>query len=134
MGLFAIFVVVRQQIKRAAGDSYEENEWGFGQVLAIGIWAPVLLSSSTSFVVIYSRSLPSFSIQMRAQDAADGRKDGLEGRLPKLWNVHIEATDNILTPEDLQPLQSSNIEDELSGRDGIDLGRMNVPPARARTT
>jgi hypothetical protein len=41
--LFAIFVDLRQRIQNAAGDSYQENQWGFGQVLAVGSWAPVII-------------------------------------------------------------------------------------------
>jgi len=41
--LFAIFLDLRQRIKSAAGTSYQENEWGFGQIMAVGNWAPVLI-------------------------------------------------------------------------------------------
>jgi len=41
--LFGIFLDLRERIKNAAGDSYQENQWGFGQVLAVGTWAPVII-------------------------------------------------------------------------------------------
>lgn len=36
------FMYLRQKVAALAGDSYKENEWGFGQVVAVVAWVPLL--------------------------------------------------------------------------------------------
>ncbi|KAK3388589.1 hypothetical protein B0T20DRAFT_364733 [Sordaria brevicollis] len=38
----AFFTYLRQKVGKLAGDSYRENEWGFGQVVAVVAWVPLL--------------------------------------------------------------------------------------------
>lgn len=39
---------IRYIMKEVAGDSWSEGAWGFGQILALFVWAPPLLSISTT--------------------------------------------------------------------------------------
>lgn len=39
----ATFVIKKTLAARAAGPSLEENEWGFGQIMAVTVWFPTIL-------------------------------------------------------------------------------------------
>jgi hypothetical protein len=39
----AILIVLRVGIHKLAGNDYAENQWGFGQVAAVGLWLPVFV-------------------------------------------------------------------------------------------
>lgn len=36
------FVDIRAVVNRVAGESYSENEWGFGQIIAVTAWLPMV--------------------------------------------------------------------------------------------
>jgi hypothetical protein len=39
---FAILILLRIGMWKMAGDDYEENKWGFGQIVAVGLWISVV--------------------------------------------------------------------------------------------
>jgi hypothetical protein len=45
----ALLIILRVGISRMAGKNYAENQWGFGQVVAVFVWAPVLLELAFGF-------------------------------------------------------------------------------------
>lgn len=53
-GVVAFMWVIRSNMQGSAGPSWTENTWGFGQILAMLVWAPVILS----FMIILGTSHP----------------------------------------------------------------------------
>ncbi|KAK4203896.1 hypothetical protein QBC40DRAFT_250740 [Triangularia verruculosa] len=64
--------VVRQKVSEIAGPSLQEQEWGFGQVMALSTWVPAVLD----FAVILT-----------------GNLKALKYRLPLGVNIHFAEKD-----------------------------------------
>jgi hypothetical protein len=50
-----LFTVLRARIIEVAGESDKSNEWGFGQIIALAAWVPVIL---TFFHILLCKSFP----------------------------------------------------------------------------
>ena len=40
---FVVLLVIRAQLSAATGDDYEDNQWGYGQILAVFVWLPTII-------------------------------------------------------------------------------------------
>jgi hypothetical protein len=57
-----VFAVLRARIIEVAGESDKSNEWGFGQIIALGTWVPVIL---TFFHILICESSTQTSLKRR---------------------------------------------------------------------
>lgn len=73
--LLAYFSMLREEIIETAGAADEANEWGFGQVLTLGTWVPVVLEWLYIFCAV-PLSLHIFLGMANSFDAG-GIKDGV---------------------------------------------------------
>lgn len=75
--LLAYFTVLRYKIIHSAEEANSGNEWGFGQILALATWAPVVLE----FLYIFICESPAFlsytGVSVFGKANADGDKGGI---------------------------------------------------------
>lgn len=65
--LLGVLLVSRNQVENIVGNGFRVNDWGYGQILALITWIPVLVDFGHLFF--------------------NSPKKGLEGRIPRPWQV-----------------------------------------------
>lgn len=66
---FAKMHLARVQLARLNEDDYEDNEWGFGQIIALFIWIPLLVELSLPLLFAGSRLLRLSAVWRQAKEA-----------------------------------------------------------------
>ncbi|KAK4207099.1 hypothetical protein QBC37DRAFT_433990 [Rhypophila decipiens] len=99
--LLADLLRMRAQMQALAGDEYEDNDWGFGQITAVMTWVPVVQETLFSILrtVRYSRSVA----EGRSHDTDRVASVGLLARMDNM-EVNDQQTMEL---EDLTPRVSS---------------------------
>lgn len=84
----ADLIITRNQVHRLAGEKFEDDELGYGQIVAALLWLPVVVEYGYIFSCEYH---PSWSIHtvvlMTYISFTVGAKRGLRGRLPTTYTA-----------------------------------------------
>ena len=59
VSLFSCFALYRHRLAKFAGSSYVEDEWGFGQILAVLTWVPTIVD----FLVVWKGSFDTLIVR-----------------------------------------------------------------------
>lgn len=98
----AFVVLYRYKISSVSGVSFQENEWGFGQVLAILTWLPTILD----FGMVWKGKTEHSPVKTAANLEPVGHVEGLKYRLPLGLQVRSERESR--PGEELAPLVAAN--------------------------